>query len=53
MKPYYRPATSRDAVLVANNLREEDRMEIEGLGQHPWSFPSVFLAVTPRSPSST
>ena len=44
MKPYYRPATSRDAVLVANNLREEDRMEIEGLGQHPLVLPFCVLS---------
>lgn len=28
----YRPATIRDAVAVANNLRDEDRSEVEGLG---------------------
>ena len=29
----YRPATIRDAVTVANNLRIEDREEVEGMGQ--------------------
>ena len=29
----YRPATIRDAVSVANNLRAEDKAEVEGLGQ--------------------
>ena len=38
MKPYYRKATVKDAILVANNLREEDRMEMEGLGDHPLSL---------------
>jgi hypothetical protein len=28
----YRPATIRDAITVANNLRIEDRKEVEGLG---------------------
>jgi len=32
MKPYYREATAKDALLVANNLREEDREELEGVG---------------------
>ena len=39
MKPYYRKATVEDAILVANNLREEDRMEMEGLGHHPLALP--------------
>ena len=34
-----RPATIRDAVIVANNLREEDRAEVEGLGQNPLHIP--------------
>ena len=38
MKPYYREATVKDALLVANNLRDEDRSEIEGLGQTPISI---------------
>ena len=38
MKPYYRKATVKDAILVANNLRKEDRMEMEGLGHHPLSL---------------
>lgn len=32
MKPYYRKATAKDALLVANNLRKEDREELEGVG---------------------
>ncbi len=39
MKPYYRKATVEDAISVANNLREEDRMEMEGLGHHPLALP--------------
>ena len=32
MKPFYREATVKDAAVVANNLRKEDLMEVEGLG---------------------
>ena len=32
---YIRPATVSDALKVANNLRFEDRREIEGLGHSP------------------
>ena len=39
MKPYYRKATVKDAILVANNLREEDRIEMEGLGHIPIALP--------------
>lgn len=39
MKPYYRKATVKDAIAVANNLREEDRMEMEGLGHAPIALP--------------
>ena len=48
MKPYYRPATVRDAVMVANNLREEDRMEIEGRGFHPLAL--VFCVLSSDEP---
>ncbi|AGG54535.1 internal virion protein [Cyanophage SS120-1] len=39
MKPYYRKATVKDAILVANNLRKEDREEVEGLGHSPIALP--------------
>ena len=32
MKPYYRPATVEDAIRVGQNIRPEDKNEIEGLG---------------------
>lgn len=32
---YIRPATVADALYVANNLRAEDRRELEGLGHTP------------------
>ena len=35
----YRPATIRDAVIVANNLRDEDRSEVEGMGLSPLHLP--------------
>ena len=38
MKPYYRKATVADALNVAKNIREEDRKEMEGLGQSPNSL---------------
>lgn len=39
MKPYYRKATVEDAILVANNLRKEDREEVEGLGHNLVALP--------------
>ena len=39
MKPYYREATVQDALIVANNIRDEDRQEIEGLGLTPFFLP--------------
>ena len=39
MKPYYRKATTKDAVLVANNLRKEDLIEVKGLGHNPVVLP--------------
>ena len=45
MSPYYRPATVADAVKVANNLRIEDRKEVEGLGHSVLALPfSVLLS---------
>ena len=40
----YRPATIRDAVLVANNLRAEDKAEVEGLGHNLLHLPYGVLA---------
>ena len=39
----YRPATFRDGVYVANNLRTEDKNEIEGFGLSPSSVPFSLL----------
>jgi len=38
MKPYYRNATVADAINVAKNIRKEDKLEMEGLGQSPNSL---------------
>lgn len=35
----YRPASIRDAVIVANNLRVEDRQEVEGMGHSMLHLP--------------
>ena len=35
MSKQYRPATIQDGLEVANNLRDEDRAEVEGLGNIP------------------
>lgn len=43
-KPYYRNATTKDALAVANNLRDEDRMEMEGLGHSAVALPFLVLA---------
>lgn len=42
-KPFSRKATIKDAIEVANNLREEDRKEIEGLGYSPLFLPMCVL----------
>lgn len=46
MKPYYREATVMDALEVANNIREDDRREIEGQGHSPLILP--FSVVTSK-----
>jgi hypothetical protein len=43
MSPHYRPATVADAVRVANNLRPEDRTEVEGLGHSVLALPFSVL----------
>ena len=48
MKPYYREATIEDALHVVNNIREEDKQEIEGLGFSPFLLPiSVIESESP------
>ena len=47
MKPYYRPATVKDSLAVANNMRPEDRREIEGLGHSPLGLPFCTLVSSP------
>lgn len=39
MNPYIRTATFKDALVVAQNLREEDLRELQGLGQTPLALP--------------
>jgi hypothetical protein len=39
----YRPATFKDGVYVANNLKDEDRMEVEAFGHTPTSIPFSLL----------
>jgi hypothetical protein len=36
---YYRQATIQDGLMVARNLRIEDRQEVEGLGHSPLHIP--------------
>ena len=43
MKPYYRKATTKDAILLANNLRKEDREELEGVGHKSVLFALFFI----------
>ena len=43
MKPYYRPATFKDGLVVAKNLRDEDRREVEGLGRQLIEIPFGIL----------
>lgn len=40
----HRQATVKDGLVVANNLRPEDRREVEGLGQSPLHIPFGILA---------
>ena len=35
----YRPATFEDGVYVANNLKQEDKNEVEGFGMSPFFIP--------------
>tara|TARA_R100001463_G_scaffold87852_1_gene142491 strand:- start:69 stop:530 length:462 start_codon:yes stop_codon:yes gene_type:complete len=43
MKPYYRKATTKDAILLANNLRKEDREELEGVGHKNVVLALIFM----------
>lgn len=43
MKPYYRDATIKDAMLLANNLRKEDREELEGVGHQNILLALLFI----------
>jgi len=43
MKPYYRDATTKDAILLANNLRKEDREELEGVGHKNVLLALIFI----------
>ena len=47
MKPYYRQATIKDAFQVVNNIRKEDRAEIEGLGHSITAVPFSVLISKP------
>lgn len=40
----YRQATAKDGLVVANNLRPEDRREVEGMGFTPLHIPFGILA---------
>ena len=39
----YRKATFKDGLLVANQLRPEDKREVEGMGQTPFDIPLCVL----------
>lgn len=39
MNHHYRVSTATDGIYVANNLRPEDKAEIEGLGHNPLALP--------------
>ena len=47
MKPYYRQATIKDAFHVVNNIRVEDKAEIEGLGHTIAAIPFSILISKP------
>lgn len=46
MKPFYREATVKDAIEVANNIRPEDKQELEGRGFDPMVLPLCVLHST-------
>nr|BAR25498.1 putative acetyltransferase [uncultured Mediterranean phage uvMED]BAR25548.1 putative acetyltransferase [uncultured Mediterranean phage uvMED] len=49
MKPYYRQATIKDAFQVVNNIRKEDKAEIEGLGHSVTAIPFSVLISKPST----